>query len=432
MSADNKPTEYLNFKGQRIMIEKKRVVLVTDYLENFSCIGSACEDTCCIGWNVDIDQKTYKKYNNVSDKEIKPLLNKFIKRQRSNPSESKYAVIAMNSTSACPLLNEENLCSIQKALGEDYLSNVCSTYPRITNQVNGSLEKSATLSCPEAARLALLNPNGIQFNEIEESIQIKLHLNRTLNTDRNLVKHATDEYFWDLRIFTIQVLQNRSYSLAHRLIILGMFYQKVHGFVTEGKLDEIIPQISLYNKLLVDGAFHQALADIPNLANIQIQLLKSLTDIRVSSGVQSARYMECYNELIDGIQFTEDSTAKEITEKYQAAYTDYYAPFMTPNEYILENYLVNYVYKNLFPNSNSNDIFDSYILLVVHYSLIKLHLIGMAGCHKGTFGVDHIIKFIQSFAKTVEHSPAYLNLIIKVLKDNNLTSMEYMATLINN
>ncbi|MEK4353559.1 flagellin lysine-N-methylase [Paenibacillus sp. FSL R5-0475] len=414
------------------MIEKKRVVLVPEYLEKFSCIGSDCEDTCCVGWRVDIDQKTYKKYKNVSDREMKPLLNKHIKRRRSNASEINYAKIVMDSNSACPLLNEDKLCSIHKTLGEDYLSNVCSTYPRTTNQVNETLEKSATLSCPEVARLVLLNPIGIQFNEIEESINVRNFMNKQINTNREMSSKKIDGYFWDLRIFTIQVLQNRSYSIAHRLIILGMFYQKIQGYHLEGRLDDIPQQISSYSSLIEDGSFQDALAGITTSTTIQMQLLKELTDIRMNTGVQSYRYIECFSELLEGIQYTKDSTVEEVTKRYQLAYSEYYAPFMTPNEYILENYLVNYVYKNLFPSTNNTDIFDSYILLVVHYSLIKLHLIGMAGHHKGDFGVNHVIKLVQSFAKTVEHDSLYLNRVIELLKRNEYTSMAYMAILINN
>lgn len=142
--------------------------------------------------------------------------------------------------------------------------------------------------------------------------------------------------------------------------------------------------------------------------------------------------MECFAEVLKGIQYTKDATVEEITDRYQLAYTDYYDPFMRANEYILENYLVNYVYKNLFPSSDDTDIFESYIMLVVHYSSIKLHLIGMAGHHKEDFGVDHVIKLIQSFAKSVEHDSLYLRGVIELLKRNEYTSMAYMAILINN
>ena len=35
------------------------------YLKNFKCIGGACEDTCCAGWSIEVDEGTYKKYKKV-------------------------------------------------------------------------------------------------------------------------------------------------------------------------------------------------------------------------------------------------------------------------------------------------------------------------------------------------------------------------------
>ncbi|HIG18403.1 MAG TPA: aminotransferase class III-fold pyridoxal phosphate-dependent enzyme, partial [Candidatus Handelsmanbacteria bacterium] len=47
------------------------------YLTRFSCIGSECEDDCCHGWRVDIDEATYKKVKAAmllsSDEARRPL-----------------------------------------------------------------------------------------------------------------------------------------------------------------------------------------------------------------------------------------------------------------------------------------------------------------------------------------------------------------------
>ena len=33
---------------------------VPTYFNEFACIGGACEDNCCIGWEVDIDDEVLK------------------------------------------------------------------------------------------------------------------------------------------------------------------------------------------------------------------------------------------------------------------------------------------------------------------------------------------------------------------------------------
>ncbi|MDQ0177081.1 flagellin lysine-N-methylase [Bacillus chungangensis] len=414
------------------MTAKQRSILVPSYIKTFSCIGSACEDTCCRGWRISVDHDTYKKYTNLANKEIKQDLKKHIKRNRSTPSKKYYAKINLNASGDCPLLNEQKLCSIQEKLGEDYLSVTCSTYPRITNQVNNTLEKSATMSCPEAARLALLNTERIEFEEIaaytttlrdEPSKKID-----TMNRDVNQIEH----HFWDLRIFTIQVIQNRHYSLTDRLIILGMFYQKLQEYVNEKKIEYIPQLIASYTTMMEKHELDESLSTIPALTTIQMKLVKELTDLRLFKGGNHERYMQCFKEMLIGINYTVGNTIENISVCYQEAHDTYYLPFMKKHDYILENYLVHYVFKNLFPINRGKHVFDEYVLFIVHYAMIKLHLIGMAGYYKKEFSPDHVIRLIQSFSRVVEHNHSYLREIEKLLTENGFTTMAFMAILIKN
>ena len=81
---------------------------------------------------------------------------------------------------------------------------------------------------------------------------------------------------------------------------------------------------------------------------------------------------------------------------------------MEKHEALLENYLVNYVFKNLFPFGpqksrvlEPRNVYAEFNLMVIHFSLIKSLLIGLAGYHRESFGVTHVIALIQAFAKTV-------------------------------
>ena len=35
------------------------------YYEKFHCIAGECEDTCCAGWEIDIDDESYRFYQSV-------------------------------------------------------------------------------------------------------------------------------------------------------------------------------------------------------------------------------------------------------------------------------------------------------------------------------------------------------------------------------
>lgn len=36
-----------------------------DYYESFHCIGGICKDSCCAGWEVDVDDDSAELYSNV-------------------------------------------------------------------------------------------------------------------------------------------------------------------------------------------------------------------------------------------------------------------------------------------------------------------------------------------------------------------------------
>ncbi len=46
------------------------------YLKEFKCIGGKCTDSCCIGWDIDIDKVTFRQYYKVQDKEMKRMFQK--------------------------------------------------------------------------------------------------------------------------------------------------------------------------------------------------------------------------------------------------------------------------------------------------------------------------------------------------------------------
>ncbi|MFB0830087.1 lysine-N-methylase [Brevibacillus laterosporus] len=406
--------------------------LVPEYMLSFQCIGTECEDTCCAGWKVTVDQDTYKKYKRLKDEELSPIIDRNIKRVRSKASTGNYAKIMMDSSNSCVFLNEQKLCSIQLKKGEDYLCNTCKTYPRTWNNVNDVVERAATISCPEIARLALLNPEGIGFQEQLESVEVGLHFAGHIDTSKHIKGKKLQKYFWELRIFTIQVLQYRQYKFEDRLLFLGLFFQKVQEYVNNSEVDQVLQLIGSYTNMLQSGTIDQMFADVPVNHTIQMKLLKKLTDQRFIEGGVHGRYIECYTECLLGLEHFEGMEEEGTLSRYIDAYENYYQPFMKNHEYILENYLVNHVFSKLFPTALDKDIFEEYVMLVIRYALIKLQLIGMARHHKTAFSTDHVVKLIQSFGRAVEHNQSYLTKMKGLLEENGFTTMGYMSILIKN
>jgi lysine-N-methylase len=116
---------------------------------------------------VTIDKKTFNAYRQTKNPALTTLLATNVKRMRSKASDGNYVRIELEpGTHACPML-EDSLRSVQKSMNESYLSNTCASYPRYPRNFGGQHEQALTLSCPEAARQALLHADAFDFVESE-------------------------------------------------------------------------------------------------------------------------------------------------------------------------------------------------------------------------------------------------------------------------
>ena len=413
------------------MVTKTHKVLAANYLKKFNCIGSACEDCCCIGtWLVSVDKATFFKYRNLPPGPIKELLERNVVRNRRNPSDENYARVKFGKNNQCPFLGEDHLCLIHLNLGEAFLGKVCRTYPRYSNIVDGRIEKVASVSCPEAARVALLDPEGIRLEETLEAVDAPLIPNYQLSAEE--LHSGRGKYFYELRTLTVEVLQNRKYDFWKRLMILGLFYQAVQKSIDAEAAAEIPVIVMKYRNMAVSGAFQDAFADIPSATVVQRKILRQLVGERLKIDKIGYRYFECLKEMLFGLGFVENASEEQLEKAYQGALTDYFLSFMQQYGYVMENYLVNYVFKNLFPIGGGKRVFDNYVVMILHYSLLKLHLLGMLRFHGQDLNVNHIIKLVQSFAKGVEHTPTYVERTFQLIKDDQMNNLSYMAILIKN
>ncbi|MFC5649127.1 flagellin lysine-N-methylase [Paenibacillus solisilvae] len=406
----------------------QRMIHVPAYMKEFSCLGSACEDTCCSGWKIDIDRKTFEFYE--ANPEVEITMASFIRRNESSQDPEKYGEIVLNEQMSCPALNEEKLCSIHKNMGEKYLSNLCMTYPRTTSIINGSYELSATVACPEVARVALLNPEGMTFTNVEESMDARHIISSQINMDMLDKLRPETKYFPELRTLSIAMIQNRKYTLADRLLMLGLFYEELENHLSaRGEIEAIPGLIAAFEKNVRNGLYEQRITAMPFELHTQMELLRRLLDLHLFMGISNKRYLLCVMEGLQGIHYTGASLKEESVGLYQEGHQVYKA-FLNGNDYILENYIVNYLYRNFLPIISKQGVFMGLVVLIVNVALIRFHLVGMAAYHKSELKNEHVIKLIQSFSRAVEHSPLHARNVIKHLKENNGYDLATMSVLL--
>ncbi|WP_348521803.1 flagellin lysine-N-methylase [Clostridium sp. BJN0001] len=400
----------------------KKVIEYPEYVEKFKCIGGSCEDSCCIGWDVDIDKSTFKSYFKVKNEEMK---NKFCKYVHNNTEfENKdidYGKMKLLKGKRCPFLDDNNYCIIFSKVGEEYLSNVCTFFPRTLNKIEENYEISLDVSCPEASRLVLLNEDGIKFKKE------KMNLNKyILSCDINFngKKDTNIEYLMKARKKSIEIIQKREFTLRERLIFLGDFLEKLEDTLENNILntDNFIDTYSIKN---IKG---YSLNDKNYI--MQVVFYKNLIEfLDVDNEVDSKKFIENTENALKGFKINKDSNITKDSVEYVEYFKEYQKNFLCSREYIFENYIVNFMYQNLFPFSETESPLDGYVMLILRVSLMRFYLTGLFLYNKQESD-DNIVKFIQNFSKTLEHHKTYLIDILTYIKDKEFDNIEFIKSLI--
>lgn len=134
-------------------------VIAPKYFSQFKCLASNCSHSCCIGWEIDVDDKTLSKYENSKVGYARKICKSIDKK------DTPHFTLLPNGN--CPHLDESGLCKIITNLGEDYLCDICREHPRFYNQTSYGLEVGLGLSCEEACRIILTSSNYVEMIEVD-------------------------------------------------------------------------------------------------------------------------------------------------------------------------------------------------------------------------------------------------------------------------
>ena len=140
-------------------------IVMPDYSIGFQCIAGKCRHSCCVGWEIDIDDDTYEMY-----KTVKGPLGEKLKACICPPSEEEplpHFIMAENER--CPFLNSKNLCELILGLGEASLSEICTEHPRFYKDYSEHMEMGYGLCCEEAARMLLSHSDPVRLIGLPET-----------------------------------------------------------------------------------------------------------------------------------------------------------------------------------------------------------------------------------------------------------------------
>lgn len=131
-------------------------ITVPDYYPKFRCIAGACTDTCCAGWDVDVDPAAYSRYQKMIREEKTPVARRL--KAVCQPEKDGGCTFRLSEDMRCPFLNEKNLCDLITAKGESVLCETCADFPRFKTAFGNRLEMGLAPSCITAGEIMLASP----------------------------------------------------------------------------------------------------------------------------------------------------------------------------------------------------------------------------------------------------------------------------------
>ena len=164
-----------------------------DYYPTFRCIAGACKHSCCIGWEIDIDEESLARY--------KAMPGTLGERLRKHISADDPPHFVLGERERCPFLNERNLCDLILEGGEGLLCQICDDHPRFRNFLPGYTEIGLGLCCEGAAQLILSQQEPVQL----------------LSEGNWEEKDADAEALLTLRQQAFAIVQDRSLSIDKRM-----------------------------------------------------------------------------------------------------------------------------------------------------------------------------------------------------------------------
>lgn len=176
------------------------ILRVPEYYDEFSCIASRCKDSCCAGWEIDIDDESYEYYRSVEG----PFGDRL--RESMFVAEDGGYRFKLKGPKRCAMLNDNNLCDLYTALGEEALCEVCTEYPRFSLVYGQVEQKALSLSCEEVGR--------ILFGRTEPEQLIDIELLGDCEDDEEDPQYVA--FMEWVQKEAVAILQNRELSITER------------------------------------------------------------------------------------------------------------------------------------------------------------------------------------------------------------------------
>ncbi|MCM1578391.1 MAG: hypothetical protein NC078_06305 [Ruminococcus sp.] len=265
-------------------------------------------------------------------------------------------------------------------------------YPIITPDYYGDLMDNTNLQNENVEYIVLTSPAAVEYVfKLDHERVIRTLMNHekpiayrmtTLQPELEeeyskkgqelIEKNPILQHYWNLKILTMNIMQDRSFAFEKRMLLLNFAYKTVQGMIDKGK-EELIPRF---------------VADYTNAPDHK-DVMEYFKDIKPGFGFSLGEAVSLLSALpgsedMDKLRSTvykrvgiEDG-AKSFTysdDMYLPMKKAYQEDFLKGREHYMENIMVSYVWSYCMPYADYNmSLWDNFVFFNVLFNLIKVCL----------------------------------------------------------
>ncbi len=395
------------------------------YFGDFHCIGNACQDNCCYGWNILWKKKEVDKLKTAENcsVELRALIeNAFVPNEIV---EGDYQ-IKFNEQKRCPLLTEDGWCRIQRELGIEYMSDTCMVYPRKYFFTNDAVYCICCSSCREVMRHLINDERSMDLINIPVKKSVILS-NMLADKPTDLAVHPELKYRGELFEFFYELISDKKHGVETNIILGALAAQALTKLVDTGDADSIPEVLKSLRAQTHNGT-----------------QLKSIENIRPNYHLRFGFIEKILNEIVgySTVGTLNDQNGTPSVMLYNTANKNL-NEILKEHPFSLRNIALNLLFELFVPlRFKDKTIFENYSLFAVAYACIKLNMIALASNGKGNVNVklsgkeihyegeDKFVGLNAVICRGLCQNEKKQESILKLLVEYKFTSPAYLALLV--
>ena len=383
-------------------------IRVPDYYKDFKCIADKCEDTCCAGWEVDVDDDSYEYYKTVTG----PFGDR-IKSVMVPPTEEEEACFTLNN-GRCPFLNDNNLCDLYTELGEDKLCDTCTNYPRFIEEYGSLREIGIALSCKTAGELILKSDKKVTFELTENDEMVSTY--NDIDPELYMMLMASRKTAFD-------IAQNRDFDIVMRYCLVLEYAKDIQDMIDKGTLSKIM--------------------NIKNNYSNEEYLRERTKTFNILHNEDYTRYSYIYEylKIFDDFEIINKSWTDMVNhekeymyeqssnEEYKSRYNRF-EQYYHEKEYEYEQLLVYFIFRYYLKAVNDDDVFSKVKMAVVSFLIIK-DLDVLRFCdNEGSLSFEEQVDIMHIYSREIEHSYENFEKLSLMLSEDERFSYHVLISLL--